>query len=53
MQVDVNCLYNIFLHFSEENTDFFFEQVINYKPQIYCGKKVVSVCVSVPLNKAC
>ena len=25
----------------------FFKQVINYKPQTYCGKKVVSVCVCV------
>ena len=44
MQIYVNCLYNIFFHFSEKSR-FFFKQVINYKPQTYCGEKVVSVCV--------
>jgi len=45
MQIDVNCLYSIFFHFSKKNI--FFKQVINYKPQTYCSKKVVSVCVCV------
>ena len=41
------------VNYNQEKKRFFFKQVINYKPQTFCGKKVVSVCVCVPLNKAC